>query len=79
MRFKKLSRMINRFRMFSLQIHRDYQRRGIESLLYMHTMRTAKGLGYRDAVVMVPEDYPITRQIKELGGKVEKRLRIYGT
>jgi GNAT superfamily N-acetyltransferase len=78
MRFRKLSRMINRFRMFSLQIHRDYQRRGIETLLYMETIRTAKRLGYQHAMVLVPEDYTITRQITELGGKVEKRLRIYG-
>ncbi len=77
MRFKKLSRSIDRMRSFSFQIHRDYQGRGIETFLYMEMMSTAKKLGYRQCIVLLLENYPINRQIRELGGNVEKRLRIY--
>ncbi len=39
----------------------------------------AKQLGYRKCIVLVLalENYPINRQIRELDGNVEKRLRIY--
>jgi len=76
-RFKQLSRSIDRMRTFSFQIHRDYQGRGIETFLYREMMSTAKKLGYRQCIVLLLENYPINRQIRELGGNVEKRLRIY--
>ena len=64
-------------RSFSFQIHRDYQGRGIETFLYMEMMSTAKKLGYRQCIVLLLENYPINRQIRELGGSIEKRLRLY--
>ena len=77
LRFKQLSRSIDRLRGLSFQIHRNYQGRGIETLLYMETMSAAKKLGYRQSIILTPEDYPINRQIQELGGSVEKRIRLY--
>ena len=77
MRFKKLSHSIDRMRCLSFQIHRDYHGRGIETFLYMKMMSTAKKLGYRQCIILALENYPINRQIRELDGNVEKRLRIY--
>jgi GNAT superfamily N-acetyltransferase len=77
MRFKQLSRSIDRLRSLSFQIHQDYQGRGIETFLYMETMSTAKRLGYKKNIVLALENYPINRQIQELGGSIEKRLRLY--
>jgi GNAT superfamily N-acetyltransferase len=45
MRFKRLSRSIDRLRSFSFQLHRNYQGRGIETFLYNEMARTAKRLG----------------------------------
>ena len=77
MRFKQLSRSIDRLRSLSFQIHRDYQGRGIETFLYKEMTRTAKRLGYRESIILALENYPVNRQIQELGGNVEKRLRLY--
>jgi len=77
MRFKQLARSIDRLRSLSFQIHQDYQGRGIETFLYMETMGAAKRLGYRESVILALENYPINRQIQELGGTIEKRLRLY--
>jgi GNAT superfamily N-acetyltransferase len=77
MRFKQLARSIDRLRGLSFQIHRDYQGRGIETFLYMETMSVAKRLGYKESIVLALENYPINRQIQELGGTIEKRMRLY--
>jgi len=76
-RFKQLARSIHRLRALSFQIHRDYQGRGIETFLYMETMSAAKRLGYRESIILALENYPINRQIQELGGSIEKRVRLY--
>jgi GNAT superfamily N-acetyltransferase len=76
-RFKQLARSVDRLRALSFQIHRDYQGRGIEAFLYMETMRAAKRLGYKETIVLALENYPINRQIQELGGTIEKRIRLY--
>ncbi len=77
MRFKRLSRSIDRLRSFSFQLHRSYQGRGIETFLYNEMARTAKRLGYRENIILALENYPINRHIRELGGRLEKRLRLY--
>ena len=77
MRFKQLSRSIHRLRGFSFQLHRSYQGRGIETFLYNEMARTAKRLGYRESIILALENYHINRHIRELGGNVEKRLRLY--
>jgi GNAT superfamily N-acetyltransferase len=77
MRFKQLAHAIDRLRSLSFQIHRDYQGRGIETFLYTATRSTAKRLGYRESMILVLENYPVNRQIQELGGIIEKRLRLY--
>jgi GNAT superfamily N-acetyltransferase len=77
MRFKRLSRSIDRIRSFSFQLHRSYQGRGIETLLYSEMARSAKRLGYRENIILALENYPINRHIRELGGSIEKRLRLY--
>jgi GNAT superfamily N-acetyltransferase len=77
MRFKQLARSIDRLRSLSFQIHRDHQGKGIETLLYMETMNAANRLGYKESVILALENYPINRQIQELGGTIEKRLRLY--
>jgi len=77
LRFKQLARSIHRLRALGFQIHKDYQGRGIETFLYMETMGAAKRLGYKESIVLALENYPINRQIQELGGTIEKRLRLY--
>jgi len=77
LRFKQLSRSIDRLRGLTIQIHRDSQGRGLETFVYMETMSAAKRLGYKESIVLVLENYPINRQIQELGGTIEKRLRLY--
>ena len=51
--------------------------RRIETFLYMEMMSTTKKLGYWQCIILAVENYPTNRQIRELDGKVEKRLRIY--
>jgi len=77
LRFKQLARSIHRLRALGFQIHKDYQGRGIETFLYMETMSAAKRLGYKESIVLALENYPINRQIQELGGTIEKRIRLY--
>jgi len=77
LRFKQLSRSIDRLRGLTIQIHRDSQGRGLETFVYMETMSAARRLGYKESIVLVLENYPINRQIQELGGTIEKRLRLY--
>jgi GNAT superfamily N-acetyltransferase len=77
LRFKQLARSIDRLRGLAIQIHRDSQGRGLETFVYMETMSAAKRLGYKESIVLVLENYPINRQIQELGGTIEKRLRLY--
>ena len=77
LRFKQLSRSIDRLRGLTIQIHRDYQGRGLEAFVYMETMSAAKRLGYKESIVLALENYPINRQIQELGGTIEKRIRLY--
>jgi GNAT superfamily N-acetyltransferase len=77
LRFKQLSRSIDRLRGLAIQIHRDSQGRGLETFVYMETMSAAKRLGYKESIVLVLENYPINRQIQELGGTIEKRIRLY--
>jgi GNAT superfamily N-acetyltransferase len=60
MRFKRLSRSIDRLRSFSFQLHRSYQGRGIETFLYNEMARTAKRLGYRENIILALEN-PINR------------------
>jgi len=77
MRFKQLARSIDRLRALSFQIHRSYQGKGLETFLYMETMSAARRAGYRESIVLALENYPVNRQIQELGGTIEKRLRLY--
>jgi len=43
----------------------------------MEMKKAAKKLGYRESIIQALENHPINRQMQELGGTIEKRIRLY--
>jgi len=72
MRFKRLSRSIDRLRSFSFQLHRNYQGRGIDTLLYNEMAGSANWLGYRENIILALENYPINRHYENLAAALKR-------
>ena len=73
------SRKANQLRLMLLGVRAGYRRRGIDSLLYIESLKTAKKLGYIGGEVswILEDNTLIIRGIEAMGGRVYKRYRIY--
>lgn len=74
------SRRIKRLRLITLGIKEGYRRRGLDAILYLDTLRTARELGYTGGEISwtLEDNHLINRAIESMGGRKYKTYRIYG-
>jgi GNAT superfamily N-acetyltransferase len=73
------SRRIRRLRLTALGIKEGYRRRGIDAILYLDTLRTAKRLGYEGGEISwtLEDNHLVNRAIESMGGRKSKTYRVY--
>lgn len=73
------SKQISSVRFAMLGVRKAYRRRGLETLLYVESFKTAKALGYTGGELSwVPqEDKVVSKTIEKNGGKRSKTYRLY--
>ncbi|MDC0707525.1 N-acetyltransferase [Stigmatella sp. ncwal1] len=72
-------RKIRRLRLITLGIKEGYRRRGIDAILYLDTLRTARRLGYEGGEISwtLEDNHLVNRAIESMGGQRSKTHRIY--
>ena len=73
------SRRIRRLRLITLGIKEGFRKRGIDAVLYLDTISTAKRLGYSGGEISwtLEDNLLVNRAIEMMGGKKTKTYRIY--
>jgi GNAT superfamily N-acetyltransferase len=73
------SRRIRRLRLITLGIKEGFRKRGIDAVLYLETITTAKRLGYSGGEISwtLEDNHLVNRAIEMMGGKKTKTYRIY--
>ncbi len=73
------ARKIRRLRLVTLGIKEGYRRRGIDAILYLDTLRTAKRLGFTGGEISwtLEDNDLVNRAIESMGGRKYKTYRIY--
>jgi GNAT superfamily N-acetyltransferase len=73
------ARKIRRLRLITLGIKEGYRRRGIDAILYLDTLRTARRLGYEGGEISwtLEDNHLVNRAIESMGGQRSKTHRIY--
>jgi len=73
------SRKIRRLRLITLGIKEGFRKRGIDAVLYLETITTAKKLGYSGGEISwtLEDNHLVNRAIEMMGGKRTKTYRIY--
>ncbi|MFH1226488.1 MAG: N-acetyltransferase [Planctomycetota bacterium] len=70
---------INRARVITMGIIPEYQKRGIDVLFYLETIKNGKALGYKGAELswILEDNILMNRTIESLGARLYKKYRIY--
>ncbi|MBJ6765560.1 N-acetyltransferase [Myxococcaceae bacterium JPH2] len=73
------SRKIRRLRLITLGIKEGYRRRGLDAILYLDTLRTAKQLGYTGGEISwtLEDNHLVNRAIESMGGRRSKTYRVF--
>ncbi len=73
------SRKIKRLRLVTLGIKPGYRRRGLDAILYLDTLRTARQLGYTGGEISwtLEDNDLVNRAIESMGGRKYKTYRMY--
>ena len=73
------SRRIKRLRLLTLGIKEGFRRRGLDAILYLDTLRTAKALGYTGGEISwtLEDNHLVNRAIESMGGKHSKTYRVF--
>ncbi|WP_224248276.1 N-acetyltransferase [Hyalangium gracile] len=73
------SKKIRRLRLITLGIKEGYRRRGLDAILYLDTLRTARELGYEGGEISwtLEDNHLVNRAIESMGGQRSKTHRIY--
>lgn len=73
------SRRIDRLRLIILGIKEGYRRRGLDAILYLDTLRTAKQLGYVGGEISwtLEDNHLVNRAIESMGAQRSKTYRVY--
>jgi GNAT superfamily N-acetyltransferase len=73
------SKKIRRLRLITLGIKEGYRRRGLDAILYLDTLRTARQLGYEGGEISwtLENNHLVNRAIESMGGKRSKTHRVY--
>ncbi|RYZ38445.1 MAG: N-acetyltransferase [Myxococcaceae bacterium] len=73
------SRRLKRLRLLTLGIKEGYRRRGLDAILYLDTLRTAKALGYTGGEISwtLEDNHLVNRAIESMGGQRSKTYRVF--
>lgn len=73
------ARKIKRLRLITLGIKAGYRRRGLDAILYLDTLRTARRLGYTGGEISwtLEDNDLVNRAIESMGGRKYKTYRMY--
>jgi GNAT superfamily N-acetyltransferase len=73
------ARKIKRLRLVTLGIKEGFRRRGIDAILYLDTLRTARELGYTGGEISwtLEDNHLVNRAIESMGGRKYKTYRLY--
>lgn len=73
------ARKIKRLRLVTLGIKEGFRRRGIDAILYLDTLKTARQLGYTGGEISwtLEDNHLVNRAIESMGGRKYKTYRIY--
>jgi GNAT superfamily N-acetyltransferase len=79
LKFYFYSKQIKTLRFTMLAVRKAFQRRGLETLLYLESFRVAKARGYTGGELSwIREDNNLLNKgIKTIGGKRTKTYRVY--
>jgi hypothetical protein len=70
---------IKEVRLVIMGVRRQFQKMGLESLLYLESFKVGKRLGYKGGELSwtLEDNYEVNNGIKKMGGKLYKKWRIY--
>jgi GNAT superfamily N-acetyltransferase len=73
------ARKIKRLRLVTLGIKPGYRRRGLDAILYLDTLSTARKLGYTGGEISwtLEDNDLVNRAIESMGGRKYKTYRVY--
>ncbi len=73
------ARKIKRLRLMTLGIKQGFRRRGLDAILYLETIKTARRLGYSGGEMSwtLEDNQMINGAMQALGGRHYKTYRIY--
>ena len=73
------SRKIRRVRLVTLGIKEGFRKRGLDAILYLETLKTARALGYTGGEISwtLEDNHLINRAIESMGGRRYKTYRLY--
>jgi len=73
------ARRIRHLRLITLGIKEGFRKRGIDAVLYLDTLTTAKRLGYSSGEISwtLEDNHLVNRAIEMMGGRKTKTYRLY--
>ncbi|MFZ5470477.1 MAG: GNAT family N-acetyltransferase [Myxococcota bacterium] len=73
------ARKIKRLRLITLGIKEGFRKRGIDAILYLDTLKTARELGYTGGEISwtLEDNHLVNRAIESMGGRRYKTYRLY--
>lgn len=73
------ARKIKRLRLITLGIKAGFRKRGIDAIMYLDTLRTARRLGYTGGEISwtLEDNDLVNRAIESMGGRKYKTYRVY--
>jgi ribosomal protein S18 acetylase RimI-like enzyme len=73
------ARKIRRLRLITLGIKEGFRKRGLDAILYLDTLRTARELGYTGGEISwtLEDNQLVNRAIESMGGRKYKTYRMY--
>lgn len=77
--YTRIHRIIDRARILTTGVVPEYQKRGIDNVFYIRTIRDGIKRGYRwgELSWVLEDNFLMNRALKILGGRVYKKYRIY--
>ncbi len=79
LKFLYYKRKITEARLVIMGVRKQFQKMGLESLLYLESFKVGKRLGYKGGELSwtLEDNYEVNNGIKKMGGKLYKKWRIY--
>jgi hypothetical protein len=79
LKFLYYKRSITEVRLVIMGVCKEYQKMGLESLLYLESFKAGKRLGYKGGELSwtLEDNHEVNNGIKKMGGKLYKKWRIY--